>query len=144
MDVRQPTAFILSLALWLFSPFNADACSCGTCESVDDARRHYGIFLHLAKAEILASYPISNDGHHDETKSELAPIRQLIVKPVKRYRGPDKGWLLIHDEACGLPGEVGNEILIAVHKKADGKLYSSTCAVSCALDLNWLRFEQVE
>ena len=83
--MQQPTAFIFSLALWLFSPFNADACSCGTCESVDDARRHYGIFLHLAQAEILASYPIPNDGHHDETKIELAPIRQLIVKPVKRF-----------------------------------------------------------
>lgn len=139
--MQQLRAFVFLLALSLLSPFHAEACSCGTCETVNDARRQYGIFLHLAKAEILASYPLSAGGGYDETKRKFVPIRQLVVEPKKSYRGPEREWLLIHDEQCGLPGEVGDEILIAVHQKADGNLYSSTCAVSCALDLNWLRYE---
>jgi hypothetical protein len=115
---------------------NANACSCGGCDSVNDARRGYGVFLHLAKAEILASYPLPSGGSYDETTDTFIPWRQLIVKPIKSYRGPKKEWLLIYDDECGLPGDVGDELLIAVYPKADGNLYSSPCAVSCALDVN--------
>jgi len=108
---------------------------------VSDARDGYGVFLHLAKAEILASYPLQDGGSYDESKSQFVAIRQLVVKPIKSFRGPERDWLLIHDEQCGLPGEVGDEILIAVHQKADGNLYSSSCAVKCARELNWLRYD---
>ncbi|MEL7541312.1 MAG: hypothetical protein AAGJ51_10445, partial [Pseudomonadota bacterium] len=137
----QVRASLIVLGLWLLSPFQADACSCGTCETVSDARDGYGVFLHLAKAEILASYPLLDGGSYDESKNQFIPIRQLVVKPTKSFRGPEPDWLLIHDEQCGLPGEVGDEILIAVHQKADGNLYSSACAVKCARNLNWLRHE---
>lgn len=129
------------MALWLLSTLRADACSCSACENVSDARDAYGVFQHLAKAEILASYPFRDGERFDESSNQFIPIRQLVVKPTKSFRGPEREWLLIHDEQCGLPGDVGEEILIAVHQKPDGKLYSSACAVKCARDLNWLRDE---
>ena len=97
---------------------------------MNDARRVYGVFLHLA------SYPLPSGGSYDETTDTFIPWRQLIVKPIKSYRGPKKEWLLEYDDECGLPGDVGDELLIAVYPKADGNLYSSPCAVSCALDVN--------
>ncbi len=139
--MQQLRAFLFFLVLWLLAPFHAEACSCGTCETENDARREYGIFLHLAKVEILASYPLPRGGSYDETKNNFVPIRQLVAKPKKSFRGPEREWLLVHDEQCGLPGDVGDEILIAVHRRGDGNLYSSACAVKCALDLNWLRYE---
>ena len=135
-------AFLISMATCLLSPLHADACSCVPCETATDARDGYGVFLHLGKVEILGSYPLPRGDTFDESIREIdAPIRQLIVKPKKMTRGAKRHWLLIHDEQCGLWGEVGDEILVAVHQKTDGRLYSSSCAVYCAVDLNWLHYD---
>ena len=122
----------LAFAVLIFSG-TSRACQCATpCASPAESSQRFGIFQYIMKAEILASLENPEFAHFDWRTSEIPPVRQLLLRPVKTFRGPKREWLLVHEHVCIIGGEVGDVINVAAYLGDDGHLHASSCSASCA------------
>ena len=111
------------------------ACKCGTCVSPADSRKKFGVFQYVMQAEILASIDNPEFYDLDESATELPPLRQLLLRPVRTFRGTKRDWLLVHDHMCTVGGDVGDIVNVAAYLGTDGELHASNCSAICARDI---------